>query len=98
MFGGISGDFIKLGDVFKSTIALNNDEDIVQQAVLSAYDVRNDSKALKKLLQLKDGQNHFDMLRRHYLERREFTARSMTYHGGDTMSKTKLKGLGFKPI
>lgn len=57
-----------------------SDDEVLRGAVLSGYDVREDSSALKRLLEMPSGQRgvYFDDLRRHYRKRHEFSRTEIT--------------------
>ena len=71
--------------------------DVVQMAVLSSYDVRTDSTALKQLSVVnKDTRDrYFSDLRNHYPVRREFTAMTVCVDDGSRTAREPLLGLGF---
>jgi len=74
------------------------DEEILRRAVLSCYDAREDSAALKRALAISPGKlaGYFDSLRRDYRRRREFSTREISLpHGWDRLAKI-LEGIGFK--
>ena len=71
--------------------------DAIRSAVLSSYDVRVDSAALKRMLRLPAAQSgtYFDSLRRDYPKRRDFTARTISLRAQDIAQMQQLKDLGF---
>ena len=77
----------------------DTNQDIVQCSVLSGYDVRRDSAALKGLLQTdKDKAGRvFDELRKNYPQRREFTSKTIVSNRAHSQEKV-LKDLGFKVV
>lgn len=70
----------------------------VQMAVLAAYDVRSDSAALRRLLEInEDGRGRFFAdLRNNYPIRREFTAMSVSVPESAVDLRMKLVNLGFR--
>lgn len=76
---------------------LDNKQDAVFEAVMSAYDVTEDSNKLKQTIQLTDTERGacFDRLRRDYPVRREFSQVAISMHGVSEQDKLCLQQLGF---
>ncbi|MGQ0595184.1 MAG: 4-phosphoerythronate dehydrogenase [Gammaproteobacteria bacterium] len=70
-----------------------------RQAVLVAYDVREDDRALRACLSGAGGAlgRSFDALRANYRERREFSAHEVRVNRGSAGLHTALADLGFNP-
>ncbi len=75
-----------------------DDQDAIQMAVLSSYDVRNDSASLRQLLEINIEQRsqYFDELRKNYPVRREFPATVFHLPENRKTLAEKFKRLGFK--
>lgn len=83
------------------TITLSGPEtiqDAIRMAVLSSYDVRSDSIALRRILDIDAGERrlYFDELRNHYPLRREFPAMNIELINDISGMEKKLTALGFK--
>jgi len=79
-------------------IVLKDSEESIQQAILSHYDVREDSNRLKDMFlqQRERGGDYFDMLRKKYPARREFTSSTIQLSRQDDAQEKMLSGLGFR--
>ncbi|MEQ8428593.1 MAG: 4-phosphoerythronate dehydrogenase [Gammaproteobacteria bacterium] len=76
---------------------LDNEQDAMYEAVMSAYDVTVDSNKLKQTLHLTATERGacFDKLRRDYPVRREFNQVAISMHGVSEQDKLRLQQLGF---
>ncbi|MBI4005610.1 MAG: 4-phosphoerythronate dehydrogenase [Gammaproteobacteria bacterium] len=76
------------------------DPDAMQMAVLAHYDVRSDSAALRRILEISEEQSgyYFDDLRRNYPVRREFPATTINVSPRKHTLSHKLKLLGFNVV
>jgi erythronate-4-phosphate dehydrogenase len=74
-----------------------NDEEAIQMAILTSYDVRSDSISLRRLPEVDVAQrsHYFDELRKNYPMRREFPAKVIYLPGSKKILAEKLKRLGF---
>ncbi len=81
------------------TLVSQSPEEALREAVLLAYDVREDDRALRACLSGARGAlgRSFDALRANYRERREFSAHQVRTNRGSARIPTVLAGLGFKP-
>lgn len=92
---------VKLSDVGRQELNLADDvnnEDAIQSAVLYHYDIRSDSAALRRMLDISKDQSacYFDELRRNYPVRREFPATTINISSNKHELAQKLVRLGFK--
>ncbi len=103
-------EFFKLNAVWQAAIELPNDnmpelnmnvdvddEDAIQMAILTSYDVRGDSAALRCLPEINIEQRgrFFDELRENYPVRREFTATAIRLPEDKKILAKKLRQMGF---
>lgn len=75
-----------------------SDESVLYEAARAAYEIEGDDKALRQGSKTDDAAraSHFDMLRRQYPDRREFTAVRVKLLNATTIQAKKLAGLGFR--
>lgn len=81
------------------TLDSQSPEEAQREAVLLAYDVREDDRALRGCLAGVRGAlgRSFDTLRANYRERREFSAHEVRINRGSAALHTALADLGFNP-
>ncbi len=81
------------------TLVSQSPEEAQREAVLLAYDVREDDRALRACLSGARGAlgRSFDALRANYRQRREFSACVVRVHHGSAGLRAALADLGFKP-
>ena len=74
-----------------------NDNDAIQIAVLSHYDVRSDSASLRRILEInkKQHRQYFDELRKNYFVRREFSSTEINVAEGKEKLTNTFNRLGF---
>ena len=74
-----------------------DEQDAIQMAILSSYDVRSDSASLRQLseIDIKQRDQYFDDLRKKYPVRREFSATVVRLPETKKILAGKLKQLGF---
>jgi len=74
------------------------DADAIQMSVLTSYDVRTDSSALRQIIGMQPSQRagYFDELRSQYRGRREFSSIRVTVPEGRPELVVKLQRLGFQ--
>ncbi len=74
-----------------------DDEDAIQMAILTSYDVRGDSAALRRLpeVDIEHRGRYFDELRENYTVRREFTATAIRLTENKKTLAKKLRQMGF---
>lgn len=79
-------------------LEFDDDNDAIQMSVLASYDVRTDSCALSRMLELNEQEQgtYFDELRSDYRNRREFPAMCVNLPAGSFLLAMKLEKLGFK--
>ena len=82
----------------KKELTLTEGDEPVSMAVLQAYPIENDDRALRKILQLEKEEQprYFDELRRNYPKRREFSSFSLKKECCSDDVLQKLKRLGFQ--
>jgi len=78
---------------FSNTV---NNDFAIQTAVMACYDVRRDSEALNLINKSDDYSKYFDLLRKNYLPRREFSSLNIKISRQNTSLAQKLNALGFK--
>lgn len=88
-------------DEMSNSMAFANIEDedeTLRFAVLAGYDVRGDSAALRRILEVETGDRgaYFDDLRRASMLRREFSAMTIGLPAGQSQLRDKLAALGFR--
>jgi erythronate-4-phosphate dehydrogenase len=78
--------------------AIEAEDEILRFAVLAGYDVRGDSAALRRILDLKlmERDAYFDDLRRTSTMRREFSAMTIRLPEGHRGLRNRLTALGFE--
>lgn len=71
---------------------------ILQKLIRASYDIRDDDLRMRPLRQLPNDQraNAFDLLRKHYPERRDFNAIKISLHASSGGLQTTLVALGFR--
>ena len=76
------------------------DEEAIQLAVLSHFDVRSDAVGLRRSLEIDHGKTgyYFDELRKHYPVRREFSATTINLSSTRTDLAGTLQKLGFNIV
>ncbi|MGH8589707.1 MAG: 4-phosphoerythronate dehydrogenase [Gammaproteobacteria bacterium] len=81
------------------TLVSQSPEEAQREAVLLAYDIREDDRALRACLSGVRGTlgRSFDTLRANYRERREFSAHEIRTNRGSAALHTALADLGFNP-
>ena len=75
-----------------------DDEDVLGEVVLSAYDIETDDASLREITSLAPDQRaaYFDGLRANYPIRREFAATTVAAKGASPTLIAKLEALGFQ--
>ena len=81
-----------------SFTSIEDEDEILRFAVLAGYDVRSDSAAMRRILDLDVAQQaaYFDDLRRSSMLRREFSAMTVSLPAGCGVLREKLTALGFE--
>lgn len=81
-----------------SFTAIEDEAEILRFAVLAGYDVRSDSAALRRMLDVEGSERaaYFDALRRASMLRREFSAMTINLPAGRPELRDKLAALGFE--
>ncbi len=76
----------------------SGDMEAIRMAVLASYDVRSDSAALRRIVEIEETQRaaFFDKLRNTYSIRREFHAMQVGIPRGSGRLHDKLIALGFQ--
>ena len=77
--------------------ARRDDEEMLREVVLKVYNIEDDDRDLRKLLDLSGAERpgYFDSLRKNYPVRREFPNTTVQLLGGPDSLRAKLTGLGF---
>jgi erythronate-4-phosphate dehydrogenase len=77
-----------------------SDEEILAEVVGKAYDLKEDDKTLRQVLEIPQSQrgNFFDQLRSKYPVRREFKSIEVNIKGANQGLSQKLKTLGFRLV
>ncbi len=77
--------------------AIDDETEALQLALLSGYDVRSDSAALRRSIEISDSMRgaYFDDLRKTSMLRREFSAMTVELPAGHPQLQEKLGALGF---
>jgi len=81
-----------------SFTSIEEEDEILRFAVLAGYDVRSDSAALRRILDLDVAERvaYFDDLRRSSMMRREFSAMTVSLPAGYGVLRDQLTALGFE--
>ena len=77
-------------------VGVREDEEVIRDAVLGVYDVRNDDAKFRDVPPGDGRGDYFEALRRNYWPRREFHNTTVELKGGGAALRAKLAGLGFK--
>ncbi|NIR48431.1 4-phosphoerythronate dehydrogenase [candidate division KSB1 bacterium] len=84
----------------RSFSEIEDDNEVIETAILASYDVRRDDASLRKIDELphEERTTYFDSLRRDYPIRREFHCTQISIPEERTGLANKLKALGFKVV
>ena len=92
--------YMKLGQLQIRIDSGMADQDVIQLAVLSHFDVRSDAAGLRRSLEINQGKAgyYFDELRKNYPVRREFSATTVQLSSTRRNLAMTLQQLGFNTI
>ena len=92
--------YMKMGQLQIRIDSGISDQDAIQLAVLSHFDVRSDAAGLRRALEIDQEKTgyYFDELRKNYPVRREFSATTVNISATRTRLVTVLQRLGFNII
>jgi hypothetical protein len=73
----------------------SSDEDLLRMVVSSAYDIAEDDRALRRAMSMPAPGAEFDLLRKHYRQRREFHHTTIVLPRHKEALTRKVRRLGF---